>query len=1181
MEFQILGPLEVTRDGSPLSLPGSKQRALLAILVLNANDVVSSDRLIDELYEGHPVDKALAALHVQISALRKVLEPERSQRREDALVVTRPPGYMLRIEPGQLDLDAFDALVSSGREALAGGDAETASNRFRDALALWRGSPLADLALESWAQTDIARLEERRLGAVEERIEADLALGRHHELVAELEALVADHPLRERIRRQLMLALYRCGRHAEALAAYRDARTTLVDELGIEPSRELKALEQAILIQDPALDLARPADKEPAASQPITMPSAGSSSFVGRERELNEFLAALEDAFGGRTSLLLIAGEPGIGKSRLADELAARAESRGARVLWGRCWEAGGAPAYWPWVQALRSYIRDAEPDELRKELGAGAPEIAEVLPELRELYPDLPAAPSLDAEGARFRLFDSTAAFLRAASAACPLVILLDDIHAADAPSLLLLRFLARELRAGRIALVGAYRDSEAGHDGAITSSVAELRREPITRIVGLGGLTLGEMKRFIESTVGTAPGDDLAAAIHAETEGNPLFAGELVRLLVAEGRLEEAIRTPWRASIPRGVREVIGNRLLQLSDECKRLLSVASVLGREFRLDALAALGDLREDQMAGALDEALAARVVAEEPGARGSLRFSHALIRDSLYDDLPTFERLQLHRRAAEVLEELYGAGDDQHLAELAHHFTEAAPAGGADKAVAYARRAGDRAAALLAYEEAARLYEMALAALERTAAHDAQRCELLLAAGGAQSRGGDLGAAKETFARAADAARELGAPEQLGRAALGYGGPYVWFRAGKDLRLLELLDEALDGLPGDSPLRARLLARLAGALRDRPVPERRAALTAESVEIARRLGDRATLAYALEGTYASLSLPRDPDAWLAMGRELCELADEAGDKELAYNGHTNAFGAFMVRGDIAMADAELAVMRVLERELRQPAHSMTLATIEGMRAMLAGRFDEARNAIERVAAFGPRGRSSMGVFDEATFHYVLYLQRWALARETGELEEEVHRTIEDFVAEYPTFFMFRCLLASSYYRVGDQEHARAELDRLAADGFRGLDLGAEWFFETNLLAEVCGWLGVAEHAAPLYRALMPYGEFNALAHPEFSLGCASRYLGMLASAMSMWDESAAHFERALEVNAAMGGLPWVAHTEDDYARMLLARDEPGDAVRAGELSTRADAKYRELGMAAWVGPVAHP
>jgi tetratricopeptide (TPR) repeat protein len=247
--------------------------------------------------------------------------------------------------------------------------------------------------------------------------------------------------------------------------------------------------------------------------------------------------------------------------------------------------------------------------------------------------------------------------------------------------------------------------------------------------------------------------------------------------------------------------------------------------------------------------------------------------------------------------------------------------------------------------------------------------------------------------------------------------------------------------------------------------------------------------------------------------------------------------------------------------------------MTFATVQGMRAMLAGRFEEAAAAIERVGDFGRGSHGTMGAFDEATFHYVLYLQRWALARELGRLHE-VRATIEDFVAEYPTFFIFRCLLASSYSLLGEQERARTELDRLAADDFRGLDLGAEWFFGASLLAEVCGSLGAVAHASTLYRALLPYGDFNAMAHPEFSLGSASRYLGILASTMSLWEEAVAHFERALTMNAAMGARPWVAHTLDDYARMLLARDEPGDRERAHELIAQAGASYRELGMPTW-------
>src|SRR5947207_35054 len=305
--------------------------------------------------------------------------------------------------------------------------------------------------------------------------------GRHAELAGEVDALVREHPLRERLRGQLMLALYRCGRQADALQAYRDARAALVEELGIEPGRGLRELHQAILEQNPALDVAAKVEATPG--------SAG-GFLVGREAELGELGTGLDDAFAGRGRLLLLFGEPGVGKSRLADELASRARARGARVLVGRCWEAGGAPAYWPWVQTLRAYVREADPAALRVQLGAGAGEIAQIVPELRELFSDLPAPISAESEAARFRLLDSTAAFLRAASAEQPLVLVLDDLHAADEPSLLMLRFLAGELGDSGVLLVGTFRDVDPTVRDPLEATLAELGRQPTTQRVALSGL-------------------------------------------------------------------------------------------------------------------------------------------------------------------------------------------------------------------------------------------------------------------------------------------------------------------------------------------------------------------------------------------------------------------------------------------------------------------------------------------------------------------------------------------------------------------------------------------------------------------------------------------------------------------------------------------------------------------
>ena len=403
---------------------------------------------------------------------------------------------------------------------------------------------------------------------------------------------------------------------------------------------------EAILRQDPGLDLPQrgaPGDE------------AARRGFVGRGEQLADVLAGVEDARGGSGGTFLVPGEPGIGKSRFADEVTARARELGATVLWGRCWEAEGAPAYWPWVQALRAHIRDTDPDRLRTELRAGASDVAQMLPELREILPDLEAAPAGSPERARFRLFDATAAFLRAAAETTPLVLVLDDMHAADTPSLLLLRFLAPELRDSRVVLLVAYRDTEAGPDDPLSLTVAELRRGPSTRTLLLGGLSVSEVGRCIETITGDATSEEIAWAVHRETEGNPLFVSELVRLLASEGRLEEAAADPWRASIPQGMHEVIAHRLHQLSPGCKRLLSVASVLGREARLDVLEHLGEVSGDELLDLLDEARAARVIGDRPGGHTGMRFSHALIRDSLYGELGRSERLRLHRRAAESLE----------------------------------------------------------------------------------------------------------------------------------------------------------------------------------------------------------------------------------------------------------------------------------------------------------------------------------------------------------------------------------------------------------------------------------------------------------------------------------------------------------------------------------------------
>ena len=1152
MRFLILGPLEAYDGERSVPLGGSKQRALLAMLLLHANEVVSSDRLMDALWADASPEDAAKALTVAVSRLRKVLEPGRARGADGRLLLTRPPGYELRLDGEQLDLHRFERLVSDARDARDADDAATAAELLREALELWRGAPLADLAYESFGQAEIARLDEARLTALEHRIDAELALGRHDDLVGELEEMTALHPLRERLRGQLMLALYRCGRQAEALDRYQAGRAALVEELGIEPGRPLRELHQAILEQDASLDLAE------RARPPADTGAAG--AFVGRGGELAELLAGLDQALAGHGRLFLLEGEPGIGKSRLAEEFCSHAATLGARVLVGRCWEAGGAPAYWPWVQSLRAYLRDADDATLEADLGDGAPDLAQILPELRQRFPDLPPPTVLEPESARFRLFDSATTFLGRIAARRPIVCVLDDLHAADAPSLLLLRFVARELGSMRVFLLGAYRNLDPVPRGALAETLAELVREPASRRLSLGGLRESEVAEYVDLTASELTSPGLVAALHDQTAGNPLFVAETVRLLSVEGAPPDS-HGPVRLEVPQSVRDVIARRLSHLSPETNRLLVLASVLGREFSPELLAQVAGVSDDELLESIEEATAAGVVSEVPGSRGRLRFAHVVIRDTLYDGLAGARRLRVHQLAVAALEHLDEERPGVHQAELARH---AVAAGDSDKGVRYSREAATRALEQHAYEEAARLYRLGLDALDlRDSPDPAERCALLSATGDALATAGSTEEARATFASAAAIARSAGLEEPFALAALGYAGRSAWQRAGDDTRLVPLLEEALTVLGSDAtPLRARVLARLAGALRDEPSLEPRATYSAEAVEIARNLGDEDLLAWVLVSRFMAIWGP-DVEELVPIAAEVRRLARETGTP-------TAVLDALTVESIVAwltLAESDAASLDdrygSLAEELGQSAEQWQAAMQDVVWALFRGDFASAEQRAEEAHARGGARRS------DADCSYRLAM--FVLRREQGRLAE-VEDLIREAVPQYPGYRSFRCFIPLLECELGRGDQARRSFEGLAKDEFAGLPRDCEWLFCLSVLSEVAAHLDDRDRAATIYRLLRPYAHVNVLAAGEVAVGPVERFLGILAAATDRPAEAAEHFENAIVMTARMDARPWLAHTQHDYARVLLARDEPGDAAAAAELLAESASTYRELGIA---------
>ena len=604
----------------------------------------------------------------------------------------------------------------------------------------------------------------------------------------------------------------------------------------------------------------------------------------------------------------------------------------------------------------------------------------------------------------------------------------------------------MARELATARILVVGTYRDVDLSRQHPLAETLGQLARDQRLQRVLLRGLTQQDVARFIEIAAGVTPMQALVEAVHGQTEGNPLFVTEVVRLLVQEGELSPertASRDSWSVRIPEGVREVIGRRLNRLSQRCNQTLTVASVIGREFGLDQLmrlfqdpsASSGQARsagegqamiEDRLLDVLEEALAARIIQELPQSAGRFQFTHGLIQDTLSAELSTARRVRLHRQIGEVLEELYGPRLEPHLAELAHHFWEGIQAGDTAKARDYAVLAGERAMSLLAYEEAQHHYQIALQALElEDSADQGQRCRFLLALGEAQRRAGGYSEAMDTFSQAADIATALGLPDNLGMAAIGFEDA-SWRPGLPGATAVRVLEAALSAMTEeDSPLRARVSASLARALIFAGLEDQGAAVARQAIDMARRIGDPVVLASSLRAIlYTGRGQPELAQDRLNYINEILKIATEIGDRDLALDAYTFRILELVALGDIPAVDADIHAASRLAEEARQPHFSYLLAVWTAMRVLLDGRFDQAEQLAQEAMAVGQRLQAE-GVAG------TLGIQMFTVYLEKGRLRE-LEPLVKAFIEQHSAASAWRPGLAFIYSELGRREEAQAEL-----------------------------------------------------------------------------------------------------------------------------------------------------
>lgn len=1066
----MLGAISAEGASGSIDLGGPRQRSVLAILLIARENVVSMDRIVDDLWNGEPPARAIGALQAYISNLRRALEPGRAPRTPSSILISKAPGYALRLPVESVDAWQFDALVR-------GATGTDRREMLTDALALWRGDAYAEVAGQPWAQAEIARLTELRTVARERLVAAMLDDGSAADAVLDATDLTREHPLREESWRLLALALYRAGRQADALSALRRARTTLGDELGLDPGPALVELEADVLAH-------RVSIPKPVTALSISTPAVTHAEFFGR---IDEIHAITETT----SSIVLVSGEAGSGKSALLAQVRARLEFRGWSVFTGRCPESGGAPPAWAWTEILRTATASVDP-------GVHADALAPLL--------DVHLSRAESRPHGSFLLRRAVVDYLSEISVSTPLALVLDDLHRADPDTLSLLVALARE-SSPRMRIVAAYRPDETNSE--LDETIGSLAAQSPTRLP-LGGLSAEHSAALVEHVSGRVPDDHTMRTLDERTQGNPFYLRESALLLGSEG---DVVAT---SEVPEGVRDVLRRRFARLPELTVVMLRLTAMFGREAELDIVLEAAELDTDTALDALDVAVVAGLIDDSNPER--IRFTHVLVRDTLYSDMTLLRRRRWHTRIGALLERQ----EEPDYPALALHYSQLSASTDIRKALDFSVAAAAEADSRYSHASAARFYTDALTAWSRLPHGSVEEhIDLLARRISAQVAGGASIGAAVTRREAVSIAERSGRTDLLIRTLTAGELPTTWLKreyGAYDAGLVDLIERALARDDLDDASACRLLCALVDEIRGE-LDDRAMDAAERAYALSLDLGEPEIRGLATNALWNLVASDLDPERRMVLSVELIELGTSNDMPVFTMIGHHGAFLVDAAEHRFESMRAHLDAESALAENYSWQQASATCQLARGMLAHAVGELDDAHHYFD---VGGAALRASLAV-NADVIHALAYVTTAVTSGTLGTFEAELRM----LYAQYPDVAAdLLALVLVERNELDEAIEVRRSAGRIRHDFFESL------FLTLRGMAVVA--TDAVDEARQVYSSLARFsGRLAGIATGTYVIGPVDTVLASLAAALGETDLAVRHQVKALELAHAWGNPRWIS------------------------------------------------